>query len=84
MDVDDYLTDRQREKVFSHPDMVLQFAHYLRDLSHRRGVPEVAVYANVRASLNGRKTQPFIDAKVDLAKVEWEPFKPSPWIMPME
>ncbi len=82
--VEDYLTDRQREKIFTHPDMVLQFAHYLRDLWHRRGVPEVAVHASVRASLNGRKTQPYIDAEVDLAKVEWTPFKASPWIMPLE
>ncbi len=84
VDVTDYLTDRQREKIFTHPDMVLQFAHYLRDLWHRRGVPDVAVHANVRASLNRRKTQPFIDAEVDLAQVIWEPFKASPWIMPME
>ncbi|MCF8245618.1 MAG: HTTM domain-containing protein [Saprospiraceae bacterium] len=82
--VSDYLTDRQREKIFSHPDMVLQFAHYLRDLWHRRGVPDVAVHAIVRATLNGRKTQPYIDAKVDLAKVEWEAFEASPWILPME
>ncbi len=80
----DYLTDRQLEKLFTHPDMVLQFAHYLRDLWHRRGVPEVAVHATVRASLNGRKTQPFIDAKVDLAKVEWQPFQTSAWVLPME
>ncbi len=84
INVDDYLTDRQRDKVFTHPDMVLQFAHYLRDLWHRRGVPKVAVYANIRASLNGRRTQPFIDADVDLAKVEWEAFKTSSWIIPLE
>ncbi len=82
--VTDYLTDRQREKIFSHPDMVLQFAHYLRDLWHRRGVGEVAVFAHVRASLNSRKSQPYIDSDVDLAKVEWEPFKAASWIIPME
>lgn len=81
---EDYLTDRQQEKLFTHPDMILQFAHYLRDLWHRRGVSEVAVHAHVRASLNGRKTQPYIDAEVDLAQVEWEPFKASDWILPME
>lgn len=82
--VDDYLTDRQQEKIFTHPDMVLQFAHYLRDLWIRRGVPEVAVNASVRASLNSRKTQPFIDANVDLSKVEWQPFGVAEWIMPLE
>jgi hypothetical protein len=82
--VTDYLTDRQREKIFSHPDMVLQFAHYLRDLWHRRGVEEVGVYAHVRASLNNRKSQPYIDSDVDLAKVKWEAFKTANWIIPME
>ncbi len=81
--VHDYLTDRQREKIFTHPDMVLQFAHYLRDLWHRRGVAEVAVYAQIRARLNGRKSQPYIDSKVDLAKLEWEPFTASDWVLPM-
>jgi hypothetical protein len=82
--VTDYLTDRQREKLFTHPDMVLQFAHYLRDLWHRRGVEEVAVFAHVRANLNGSKTQPFIDAAVDLARVDWTPLKTSSWIIALE
>ncbi len=82
--VTDYLTDRQCEKIFTHPDMVLQFAHYLRDLWHRRGVEEVAVFAHVRASLNNRKSQPFIDSEVDLAKVKWEPLQAASWIVPME
>jgi vitamin K-dependent gamma-carboxylase len=82
--VDDYLTDRQQEKIFTHPDMVLQFAHYLRDLWHRRGVTNVEVHASVRASLNGRNTQPYIDANVDLAKVKWEPFRSATWILPLE
>ncbi len=82
--VTDYLTDRQREKIFSHPDMVLQFAHYLRDLWHRRGVEQVAVFAHVRASLNNRQSQPYIDAEIDLAQVKWEPFRPSDWVLPME
>jgi hypothetical protein len=84
IDASDFLTDRQLEKVFTHPDMVLQFAHYLRDLWHRRGVPDVAVYANIRGSLNGRKTQPFIDGEMDLAKVEWEPLKTTAWVFPLE
>ena len=84
MKVTDYLTDRQWEKVFTHPDMVLQFAHYLRDRWHQRGEPDVAVYAHVQASLNRRKTQPFIDAKVDLSKVEWQPLQASVWVLPME
>lgn len=84
IDASDYLTDRQFEKVFTHPDMVLQFAHYLRDLWHRRGVPNVAVHASIRGSLNGRKTQSFIDGDIDLAKEKWQPFKSTTWVFPLE
>lgn len=81
---EEYLTERQADKLMTHPDMILQFAHYLRDLWGRRGVPEVEVYASIRASLNGRRTQPFVDSEVDLAKEKWHFFKTSPWIVPLE
>lgn len=80
---EDYLTDRQTHKLYTHPDMILQFAHYLRDLWSRRGVQNAEVYATVRASLNGRPTQSYIVSTVDLAKEEWHFFKESSWIMPM-
>jgi hypothetical protein len=79
----DYLTERQGEKIFTHPDMVLQFAHFLRDEWRKRG-EEVAVFATVRASLNGRQLQSYIDASVDLAKVRWEPLATSDWVLPMK
>lgn len=77
----DYLTDRQYEKLFTHPDLVLQFAHYLSGLWARRGEPAVEVYASVRASLNGRPSQPLINAEVDLAKETWDCFHKSTWVV---
>ncbi len=80
IDPDEYLTDRQVDKLFTHPDMILQFAHHLHDLWGRRGVPAAEVYATIRVSLNGRRTQPFVDPEVDLAKQDWSFFKESSWL----
>lgn len=77
----DYLTDRQAEKLFAHPDMVLQFAHYLRDLWALQGKPGVEVHASVRASLNNRKSRPLINSEVDLAKIRWDPWRESGWVL---
>ncbi len=80
----DYLSKRQSQKIYGHPDMILQFAHYIRDLKEAEGMEDVAVYADIKLKLNGRDYKRFIDPKVDLAKEEWEFFKASHWIMPMD
>ncbi len=77
---EDYLTDRQFEKVFTHPDMILEFAHYLRDLWKRRGVPETEVRATIRVKLNGRAAKPFVNDEIDLAKERWDWLRETRWI----
>jgi hypothetical protein len=78
----EYLTDRQVEKVLAHPDMILQFAHYLRDKWQSEKGLAVEVYGHIRLRLNGRKATPFIDEKVDLAKEKWSFYQTSDWILP--
>ncbi len=79
-----YLTDKQVRKMFTHPDMILQFAHLLRDDYAAKGVEAPEVYAEIRARLNGRNYQTYIDPEVDLAKIEWSPWQVSEWIVPLE
>lgn len=74
-------SSKQLRKIFTHPDMILQFAHYLRDIYRAQG-KEVAVYAHINARLNYGIESPYIDPKVDLAQVKWAFFKTSPWILP--
>ena len=74
-----YMERVQRRKMYSHPDMILQFAHFLRDEYIAKG-EKVEVYANIKVKLNGRKYQPYVDPSVDLAKEEWSFFKSSDWI----
>lgn len=77
-----WLGDRQARKLYSHPDMILQFAHYLRDIFARKG-KKVAVFAEIEARLNDRMYQTYIDPTVDLAQVDWEYFRHSNWILPL-
>ena len=51
-------------------DLVLCFAHYLRDkYSAEFGHDDVSVYAHVMTRLNGRKNHLLLDPKLDLSKV---------------
>ena len=72
----DSLDDRQYRKMVTHPDMILQYAHHLRDL---RAEP-VAVHGVFKVRLNGRRRQTFIDPQADLAKIEWNWFSRKPWV----
>jgi len=84
IDPADYLDKRQERKMYTHPDMILQFAHFLRDQYEGKWKEDVAVYANIKVKLNGRKYQRYIDPGIDLAKERWSFFKSSSWIETME
>ncbi|TXF88164.1 hypothetical protein FUA23_16110 [Neolewinella aurantiaca] len=77
----DSLSSRQYRKMVTHPDMILQYAHYLHELRLREG-KDVAVYGRFRVRLNGRKLQPFIDPETDLASVQWQWFGSKQWVLP--
>jgi vitamin K-dependent gamma-carboxylase len=67
----DYLTPQQAKQMSTQPDMILAFAHMVRDDFARRGVPGVRVYATTsEVSLNGRAPEPLVEPTVDLAEVE--------------
>ena len=76
----DSLSRKQARKLATHPDMILQYAHHLRDLNAAAG-KDVAVYARFRVRLNGRKLQRFVDPDVDLAAVEWQWFGRKDWVL---
>jgi vitamin K-dependent gamma-carboxylase len=67
----------------SHPDMLKQYAvcakHHLHMMA---GMADTAVHLDVWMSMNNRFQQRLVDPRVDLASVEWSPFKENDWIMP--
>ncbi len=78
-----YLDPRQRRKMATRPDMILQFAHHVAAVSQREwGVDEPEVYAEVRCSLNGRPYALLIDPERDLMTIERN-LQPAGWILPM-
>ncbi len=72
----DSLDARQYTKLVTHPDMILQYAHHLRDVAPG----PVRVYGDFQVRLNGRQRQEFIDPEVDLATLEWRWLGSKPWI----
>lgn len=79
-----YLNRDQASTMATHPDMVWQFAGFLKKQYQQQGIPNVEIYAISQASLNGRPYQPLIDPQVNLAAVEWFPFQPASWLVPLK
>src|SRR5262249_25509742 len=65
-----YLTRLQEAEMSNQPDLILQLAHHVHDDFAQRGFGDVEVRAESRAGLNGRRSAPLIDERVDLARVE--------------
>ncbi|HWM26293.1 MAG TPA: HTTM domain-containing protein [Chthoniobacterales bacterium] len=76
-----YVSHRQAAKMATSPDMILQFAHFLREKLPRQGPKPLRVAAHVITSVNGRIPQRFVDPSVDLA-AEPRTLGPAPWILP--
>lgn len=81
IDNSDFLTPFQEKQMSFQPDMILEYAHYLRDHFQKQGHNNVAVYADVKVTLNGRLSAQFIDPSIDLAQ-EKESFNHKTWITP--
>ena len=82
-DHEEVLTSRQRRKMSTRPDMILQFAHFIREELHGQGYDDVEVRVRCDASLNGRERQALIDPEVNLAAVERTIWPPATWIVPL-
>ncbi len=75
-----YLTRKQKGSIAGEPDMMWQFAQYLKKEYQKQGI-DVAVFVESKLSLNGHTPQPLVDPKTDLASVSWERWKHSDWIL---
>lgn len=78
----DFLTSFQEKQMATQPDFILAYAHFLAN-KYQKLDQEVEVYVESYVALNGRKSKPFIDRRVNLA-AENESFKKKQWILPFE
>jgi len=75
-----FLTPLQEKMMTTQPDMILQFAHFLRDYYHKNGFTNPKVYVDSYVSLNGMMGRPLVLPTVDLAK-EDESFLHKNWLL---
>lgn len=76
----DYLTPQQERQLAFQPDMILDFAHHLRDTLQEEGVRNPEIRARVYVSLNGERSRLLIDPTVDLAKAP-RSLAPKGWVL---
>lgn len=77
----EFLNAHQEKQMAMQPDMILQFAHFLKDHYAKVGLVDPEVRAEVYVTLNSRPSQLLIDPQVNLAQLEdgWQSKK---WINP--
>jgi hypothetical protein len=68
VNIRDYLTSGQHRDMLGKPDMILQFAQFLREEHKNSTRGEVEVYARCRVSLNGKPPREMIQSDINLAK----------------
>jgi len=76
-----YLTPLQDKMMSTQPDMLLRYAHYLAQVYAKKGLKNPAVYAQCYVTLNGERSQPFVDETVNLAAqpLSWHHYN---WVLP--
>lgn len=77
----DYMTNLQRNRVATRPDMIWQFAQYLKKDQLEKG-KDVSVYVQSRLSINQGPYHEYIDNETDLANTKWKYFGHQNWILP--
>lgn len=74
------LRPRQLRKLYTFPDILVQYAHYKRDQLRAQGIENPIITADWLCSLNGGPYERLIDPNVNLADVELS-LRPAPWIL---
>jgi len=79
----DYLTPNQEKMMSTQADMILQYAHFLKEEIQNNYHFDPIITAEVYVSLNGEASRLFIDPTIDLTK-EVESLAHKQWIIPHE
>lgn len=79
----DYLTPNQEKMMSTQPDMIVQFAHFLKKEYQDKGFIDPVITTESYVSLNGRRSRLFIDPDQNLAAIQ-PSFAHKEWILPYE
>ncbi|WP_282630541.1 HTTM domain-containing protein [Empedobacter sedimenti] len=80
--LDDYLTYKQISKMAVSPDMMWQFARFVKYEYAKKGIKDVKVFVDARVSVNGSEYYQFTNPNYNLAYTTWSYFGHQPWILP--
>ncbi|MEL6558533.1 MAG: HTTM domain-containing protein [Bacteroidota bacterium] len=75
----EYLTAQQEKMMATQPDMIWQFAQFIKEDYQKKGIENPVINAEVYATLNGKRSRLLIDPSIDLTKVT-DSFEPKQWI----
>lgn len=81
VDMDQYLSRKQKQSASTKPDVIWQFVQYLNTIFENDG-QDVSVYVDSKISINGKPFKTLIDPEVDLTNASWNMFKHNDWILP--
>jgi hypothetical protein len=78
-----FLNSMQVNMMGQHADMVYKFVRFVvTDLDKRLNIKNPIINAEIMVSFNGRPPVHFIDPKVNLATVTYDPYALNSWVMP--
>ena len=67
---EDFLTDFQQKQMATQADFIVEYAHYLGDHFEKQGHENLEIYVESFASLNGRKSQVYLNPEIDLLTIK--------------
>ena len=81
INLNEYLTKKQQQRVACYPDFAWQFAQRLKKEYAKKG-ENIQVFVDNKVKINQNPYKQFIDPNVDLASVPWKHFAHNDWILP--
>lgn len=81
VDNKEHLTYMQEKMMATQPDMMVDYARYLRRVFQEKGMEDPIVRAQSYVTLNGRGSREFIDPEVDLSAQSNSFLKEKTWIL---
>jgi hypothetical protein len=75
-----FLTPLQEKMMSTQPDMIVQYAHILKEYYRNEGFQSPEVYVDSYVTLNGRLGRPLINPHTDLSKQN-DSFANKPWVL---
>jgi len=77
----DFLTPMQEKMMSTQPDMMIQYAHFLKTHYEQKGFHNTEIVAEAYVTLNGRPSRLMVDKNTDLS-ILTDSYKQKNWILP--